>query len=41
MSGPLRAEFDAFHRFLTVRFFGAQSEPIRQDTALKYADHMR
>lgn len=41
ISVALRAEFDAFHNFLTVRFFGAQSEPIRQDTALKYADHMR
>ncbi|KAL4451998.1 hypothetical protein ABPG75_007660 [Micractinium tetrahymenae] len=41
MSDGLRAEFAAFHDFLTVRFFGAQSEPIREDTALKYADHMR
>ncbi|KAL4424494.1 hypothetical protein ABPG77_006803 [Micractinium sp. CCAP 211/92] len=41
ITGALRAEFDAFHSFLTVRFFGAQSEPIRRDTALKYADHMR
>lgn len=40
-SEALRAEFDAFNRFLTVPFFGAQTEPISAVTAAKYADHMR
>jgi hypothetical protein len=41
MSRGLRQEFAAFHRFLTVRFFGAQMEPISDVTARKYADHIR
>jgi hypothetical protein len=41
MSPKLEAEFAAFHRFCTVRFFGAQSEPIAEVTAAKYADHLR
>lgn len=41
MSPALQAEFAAFHRFCTVRFFGAQSEPIAEVTAAKYADHLR
>ncbi|KAI3437936.1 hypothetical protein D9Q98_000380 [Chlorella vulgaris] len=41
ISPALQAEFDAFHRFCTVRHFGAQAEPIAAVTAAKYADHMR
>ncbi|PSC71057.1 saccharopine dehydrogenase [Micractinium conductrix] len=41
MSYALRAEFAGFRRFLTLRFFGAQSEPVAEATAAKYADHMR
>lgn len=41
MSESLRAECAEYHRFLTVRFFGAQAEPISDVTARKYADHMR
>ncbi|KAI7842588.1 hypothetical protein COHA_003692 [Chlorella ohadii] len=37
----LRAEMEALHRFLTVRFFGAQQDPITDGTARKYADHIR
>jgi hypothetical protein len=36
-----REEFDAFTRFLTQPFFGAQVEPIAGVTAAKYCDHMR
>lgn len=41
MNNTLRQEFDDFHRFCTVPFFGAQSPPISAVTARKYADHMR
>lgn len=41
LSASLAAELDAFHRFCTVRFFGAQAEPISEVTAAKYADHLR
>lgn len=37
----LRAELEALHRFSTVRFFGAQQDPISDVTARKYADHLR
>ncbi|KAK9843821.1 hypothetical protein WJX81_007539 [Elliptochloris bilobata] len=41
MGPELRAELDAFRRFCTVRFFGAQSPPILPITAEKYCDHLR
>jgi hypothetical protein len=41
LTPALQAEFEAFHRFLTVRFFGAQTSPISDVTAAKYADHLR
>lgn len=41
MTAALKAKFEAFHRFLTVRFFGAQADPISEVTARKYQDHVR
>lgn len=41
MPAALREELAAFHRFMTVRFFGAQQEPIAPVTARKYEDHLR
>lgn len=41
LTPALRAELEALHRFLTVRFFGAQQDPISDVTAKKYADHIR
>ena len=41
LSEGLRRELAALHSFLTQRFFGAQSEPITEGTARKYADWLR
>ena len=41
MAPALKAELDAFRRFCTVRFYGAQSLPILPITAEKYCDHIR
>ena len=41
MGQELRAELQAFRRFCTVRFFGAQTPPILPVTAEKYCDHLR
>ncbi len=41
MAPALKAELDAFRRFCTVRFYGAQSLPILPVTAEKYCDHIR
>ena len=41
MALALKAELDAFRRFCTVRFYGAQSLPILPVTAEKYCDHIR
>ena len=41
MGPELRAELQAFRRFCTVRFFGAQTPPILPVTAEKYCDHLR
>ncbi|PRW56953.1 saccharopine dehydrogenase isoform B [Chlorella sorokiniana] len=41
LTPALQAEMEALHRFLTVRFFGAQQDPISDVTARKYADHIR
>ncbi len=37
----VQTEMDAFYRWCTVRFFGAQSDPIAPVTARKYIDHLR
>lgn len=41
MSPALVEELEALRRFGTVRFFGAQADPIAQVTAKKYEDHIR
>jgi hypothetical protein len=41
MPDSLRRELDALHSFGTKKFFGAQSDPIADCTALKYQDHIR
>ena len=37
----LQDELSAFHRFLTVKFYGQQHDVIRDVTAQKYIDHVR
>lgn len=41
LPGQVQAELEAFFRWCTVRFFGAQADPIQPVTARKYIDHMR
>ena len=41
MTAGLKLQFAEFHRFNTVRFFGAQSDPVSVPTALKYSHHVR
>ena len=37
----VRTELDAFQRWGTTRFFGAQADPVQPVTMQKYCDHMR
>lgn len=41
LTPALAEEVAALRRFGTVRFFGAQEDPIAEVTAAKYADHLR
>ena len=37
----VRSELDAFQRWGTTRFFGAQADPVQPVTMQKYCDHLR
>ena len=41
LTPALKAEFEAFHKFNTTKWYGQLQEPILPVTSRKYADHVR